>query len=144
MERRRSYIPQILIECVACTSTTPGLGDRVNKTKMTPTLASVQSGGKDKKNAEKCNAEFDFKNCLSTNTMGMKVSVLIQEYTQMWEDLDTWRKESQKVSLMSPGSPGVNEHIRSCGKGKGHLGLPKRGHGYYRQESIRRSSGCLQ
>lgn len=37
-----------------------------------------------------------FKNCLSTNTMGMKVSVLIQEYTQMWEDLDTWRKESQK------------------------------------------------
>lgn len=98
MERRRSYIPQILIECVACTSTTPGLGDRViKKTKMTPTLASVQSGGKYKKMQRNgCNAEFDFKNCLSTNKMGMKVSVLIQEYTQMWEELDTWRKESQK------------------------------------------------
>lgn len=98
MERRRSYIPQILIECVACTSTTPGLGDRViKKTKMTPTLASVQSGGKDKKCREMAAMQsLIFKNCLSTNTMGMKVSVLIQEYTQMWEDLDTWRKESQK------------------------------------------------
>lgn len=45
------------------------------------------------------NAEFNiFKICLSTNTMGLNTSVLIQEYAQVWEDLDTWRKGSPTSS----------------------------------------------
>lgn len=30
--------------------------------------------------------------------MGLNTSVLVQEYSQVWEDLDTWRKEGPKDS----------------------------------------------